>query len=168
MRERRSRPDAARADVLLACSSGGHLLQMLALREAWEPFTHAWVTDDRSDTRSLLAGAKGPVYFAHWPTSRNLVTLVRNLILAWRLVRTVRPRVVLTTGAGTAVPFAWVARLHGASVVFVESVTRIDSPSLSCRLLRPVAERLYVQWPELQRVVRGSRYAGSVLAEWSS
>src|SRR5919197_2062389 len=154
MRELRRRPDAARADVLLACSSGGHLLQMLALREAWEPFTHAWVTDDRSDTRSLLAGAKGPVYFAHWPTSRNLVTLVRNLILAWRLVRTVRPRVVLTTGAGTAVPFAWVARLAGARVVYVESLSRIERPSLACRLIAPIADRVYVQWPELAQAMR--------------
>ncbi len=36
----------------------------------------------------------------------------------------------------------------------------MDSPSLTCRLLRPVAARVYVQWPELQAVVRGSRYAG--------
>jgi UDP-N-acetylglucosamine:LPS N-acetylglucosamine transferase len=166
MPEPRSEAAEGRADVLLACSSGGHLLQLLALREAWEPFSHAWVTDDRSDTRSLLAGQR--VFFAHWPTSRNLVTLVRNLVLAWRVIRTVRPRVVLSTGAGTAVPFAWVARLHGARVVFVESVTRIEGPSLSCRMLRPIAARVYVQWPELQRVVPGSRYAGSVLAEWSS
>ena len=166
MRDHSESARVERADVLLACSSGGHLLQLLALREAWEPFSHAWITDDRPDTRSLLAGER--VFYAHWPTSRNLLTLAKNLVLAWRLVRAVRPRLVLTTGAGTAVPFAWVARLHGATVVFVESVTRIESPSLSCRMLRPVAERVYVQWPELQRVVRGSRYAGSVLAEWSS
>ena len=46
-------------------------------------------------------------------------------------------------------PFAWIGRLFGARVVYVESVTRIDSPSLSCRLIRPVASRTYVQWPEL-------------------
>ncbi len=103
MRERmlEARSDV-RADVLLACSSGGHLLQLLALREAWEPFSHVWVTDDRSDTRSLLAAER--VFFAHWPTSRNLRTLFRNLLLAWSVVRAVRPRVVLSTGAGTAVP----------------------------------------------------------------
>jgi beta-1,4-N-acetylglucosaminyltransferase len=151
-----------RADVLLACSSGGHLLQLLALRQAWEPFSHVWVTDDRSDTRSQLAGER--VFFAHWPTSRNLVTLGRNLVLAWKVIRAVRPRLVLTTGAGTAVPFAWVARLRGADVVYVESVTRVDSPSLTCRLLRPIASRVYVQWPELQAAVPGSRYVGSVLS----
>jgi UDP-N-acetylglucosamine:LPS N-acetylglucosamine transferase len=152
-----------RVEVLLACSAGGHLLQLLALRDAWAPFTHEWVTDDRSDTRSLLDGER--VTWAFWPTSRNLVTLFRNTRLAWRLVRRARPRVVLTTGAATAVPFAWIGRLFGARVVYVESITRIDGPSLSCRLIAPVASRVYVQWPELQASVRKARYAGTVLSQ---
>jgi UDP-N-acetylglucosamine:LPS N-acetylglucosamine transferase len=150
-----------RIDVLLTCSSGGHLLQLLALREVWEPYSRLWVTDDRSDTRSLLA--EEPVEFAFWPTSRTVRTLPRNLMLAWRLVRRLRPKVVVTTGAGTAVPFTVVARLHGARVVFIETLTRIDRPSLTCRLLAPLSHRVYVQWPELQPHVRGARYAGSVL-----
>lgn len=154
--------NVGRADVLLACSSGGHLLQLLALREVWEPHTHLWVTDDRSDTRSLLAGE--PVVYAFWPTSRTVRTLPRNLALAFRVARRARPAVVLTTGAGTAVPFAWVAKLHGARVVHVETLTRVERPSLTCRLLAPIADRLYVQWPELRGKVRRARYAGSVLS----
>jgi beta-1,4-N-acetylglucosaminyltransferase len=155
-------PADGAVEVLLVCSSGGHLLQLLALREAWEPFSHLWVTSDRSDARSLLADE--PVEFAFWPTSRNLKNLVRNAFLAWRLVRRTRPTVVLTTGAATAVPFAWIGRLHGARVVYVESLTRIHGPSLSCRMIKPVASRIYVQWPELVGAVPGSRYAGTVLA----
>jgi beta-1,4-N-acetylglucosaminyltransferase len=152
----------ARADVLLACSGGGHLLQLLSLREAWEDFSHAWVTDDLPDARSLLEGER--VYYAFFPTSRNVRNARRNLLLAWRLVRRLRPEVVLTTGAATAVPFAWVGRLRGARVVYVESITRIEKPSLSCRLVAPVADRVYVQWPELAYSIRRGRYAGSVLA----
>jgi len=154
--------DVRRADILLACSSGGHLLQLLALREVWEPYDRVWVTDDRTDTRSLLEGE--PVVFAYWPTSRTVRTLPRNLALAWRVVRRARPAVVLTTGAGTAVPFAWVARLHGSRVVHVETLTRIETPSMTCRLLAPIADRVYVQWPELRARVRRSRYVGSVLS----
>ena len=158
----RRSPDLDRADILLTCSSGGHLLQLLALGEVWRPYARVWVTDDRSDTRSLLAGET--VVFAYWPTSRTLRTLPRNLALAWNVVRQVRPAVVLTTGAGTAVPFAWIAKLHGARLVHVETLTRVERPSLSCRLLAPVADRVYVQWPELLQKVRRSRYSGSVLS----
>jgi beta-1,4-N-acetylglucosaminyltransferase len=89
---------------------------------------------------------------------------VRNLAGALRLVRLERPRVVLTTGAGVAVPYAWIGRLLGARVVYVESLTRIERPSLSCRLIAPVASRIYAQWPELPEAVPKARYVGSVVS----
>lgn len=159
----RSAPGSTRyddIDVLLVCTPGGHLLQLAALREAWRGYTTAWVTGDTSVTRSLLAGER--VFHAHEPAARSVVNLVRNVRLAWHLVRRLRPSVVVSTGAALAVPFIWVARIYGIKVFYVETVTRIDSPSLSCRLARPAAHRVYVQWPELVSRVRGSVYVGSV------
>jgi UDP-N-acetylglucosamine:LPS N-acetylglucosamine transferase len=72
---------------------------------------------------------------------------------------------VVTTGAGFALPYAWLGRLLGARVVYVETVTRMESPSLSCRLVAPIAARVYVQWPELVGVVPGARYVGTVLPD---
>ena len=153
-------------DVLLVCSTGGHLLQLLALREVWDTYPHAWVTFDKSDARTLLGDES--VFYAYGPTNRTFGLLavrntVRNLLLAWRLVGQLRPRVVLTTGAGVAVPFAWVGRLRGARVVYVESLTRTEQPSLSCRLIAPVADRIYGQWPDFTGV-RKARYAGNVFS----
>ena len=97
-----------RADLLLACSAGGHLLQLLALRDAWQDFSRVWVTDDKTDARSLLRDER--VQFCYGPPNRHPANVARNIALAWRLVRRHRPAVVLTTGAGSAVPFAVVAR----------------------------------------------------------
>ena len=151
-----------RVDLLLVCSCGGHLLQLVALRDSWQGFSRAWVTFDKSDARSLLVHER--VYFAHGPTNRSVKNLVRNIVVAWRVVREVRPRVVVTTGAGIAVPFAWMARLRGATVVYVESLARIDGPSLSFRLVAPVADRRYVQWPELAEALPRSRFVGNVFS----
>ena len=158
---------SGRAEVLLVCSTGGHLLQLLALRGAWAEFSRVWVTFDKSDARSLLTDER--VVFAHGPTNRNfgllaVRNLLRNLLGAVRLLRVVRPKVVLTTGAGVAVPYAWIGRLLGARVVYVESLTRIERPSLSCRLIAPVASRIYAQWPELPEAVPKARYVGSVVS----
>jgi UDP-N-acetylglucosamine:LPS N-acetylglucosamine transferase len=153
---------SSRADVLLVCSCGGHLLQLVALEACWTEFTRAWVTFDKSDSRSLLAGER--VFYAHGPTNRSVKNLLRNLVAAWRIVREIRPRVLVTTGAGIAVPFAWVARLRGATVVYVESLARIDGPSLSYRLIAPVASRRYVQWPELAQSLPRSRFVGNVFS----
>ncbi len=155
----RRRPEA-RADILLVCSTGGHLQQLLALRDAWGGYTRVWVTFDKSDARSLLRGEK--VVYAHGPTNRSVKNLLRNLLVAWRTLRDVRPRVMLTTGAGVAVPFAWLGRLRGVRLVYVESFTRIEEPSLTCRLVAPVADRVYAQWPELVRSVPKAHYAGTV------
>jgi UDP-N-acetylglucosamine transferase subunit ALG13 len=149
-----------RADLVLVCEDGGHLSELEALRPAWESFTRVWVTRATPYADSLLRDEQ--VVHGAGPTTRSTRMLVRNLWLALRLLARVRPRAVLTTGAGLAVPFAWVARLAGIRVVYVECGGRADRASLSCRLVAPVADRVYVQWPELLPVVRGSRYAGRV------
>jgi UDP-N-acetylglucosamine:LPS N-acetylglucosamine transferase len=151
-----------RADLLLVCSTGGHLLQLVALTDAWAGFTRAWVTFDKSDARSLLA--EEHVIFAHGPTNRSVRNLLRNLVVAWRVMGDVHPRVIVTTGAGVAVPFAWVGKLRGAKVVYIESLSRIDGPSLSYRLIAPIADRRYVQWPELAQALPRSRFAGNVFS----
>jgi glycosyltransferase involved in cell wall biosynthesis len=160
LREILNRPPG-KVDVLLVCSAGGHLLQLLALRQAWEGFDRCWVTLDGSDSRSLLHDER--VVRAYGPTHRNLRNLFRNLGLAWRVTAVAQPEVIVTTGAALAVPFAWIGRLRGARVVYVESITRIDRPSLSCRLVAPVAARVYAQWPELARRVQ-ARYVGAVIS----
>jgi UDP-N-acetylglucosamine:LPS N-acetylglucosamine transferase len=136
------------------------LLQLLALRPAWSGFTRVWVTFDAADSRTLLADER--VVHAHSPTNRNLPNLFRNLVLAVRVLRAVRPAAVVTTGAGVAVPFALVGRLLGARVVYVETLTRIDTPSLSYRLSRPFVSRTYVQWPELTRALPAAHFCGTV------
>lgn len=133
------------------------------LRAAWDGYERAWVVgaEERSDVATLLAGEQ--VHYAYSPAARSVKNLLRNLALAGRLLRRLRPRVVLTTGAAVAVPFAWMARLRRIPVAYVESLARAERPSLSCRLVAPVADRVYVQWPELRAAVPRARYAGSVV-----
>ena len=151
---------SARTQLLLVSSTGGHLLQLLALREAWDGFSRVWVTFRAADSRALLADEE--VVYAHSPTNRNVPNFLRNIVLALRVVPRLRPRVIVTTGAGVAVPFVWAGRLFGARVVYVESLTRIERPSLSYRLVKPCVTRTYVQWPELERALPGARFRGTV------
>ena len=137
-------------------------MQLVTLTKSWDGLPALWVSFDKSDVRSLLRDEE--VVFAHGPTNRSLVNLVRNLRLAWKVVRETRPKAVVTTGAGVAVPFCWIGRLHGARIVYIESLTRIESPSLTLRLIRPFADRVYVQWPELASSIPGAVYAGSVFS----
>ena len=118
-----------------------------------------WVAFDTPDARELLDGRQ--VLHAHHPTNRNLRNLARNTVLAWRVVRRTRPAVAISTGAGVAVPFLWIARIYGARVIYVESFARTSGLSLTGRLVRPVVHRLFVQWPGAEKGAK-AEYVGSI------
>ena len=99
-------------------------------RPCWSREQRCWVTFRQSDARSLLARER--VTWAHFPTNRNVPNALRNFWLG-RTVARERPSAVITTGAGVSVPFALAARLRGIPVVYVESMARITTPSLTAR-----------------------------------
>src|SRR5215208_3129210 len=144
--------------VVLVCSSGGHLVQLYQLRPWWEQHERLWVTFEKVDSVSLLANER--VAWAYHPTTRNLRNLVRNLALAWRLLRGYRPRVVVSTGAGVALPFFVVARLLRIKAVYIEVYDRIDLPTLTGRLCYPLSDLFLLQWEEQKRFYRRGRFIG--------
>lgn len=146
--------------ILLVASPGGHIQQMLALQPAWGDLESRWVTLEAADTKFLLDPATRS--FAHGPTARNIPNLFRNLRLAWKIVRDYKPDVILSTGAALAVPFFIVGRLLGVRLVYVESFTRVHRPALAGRLVYPLTDVFFIQWPTSSRR-RRAIYAGSVV-----
>lgn len=133
-------------DVLLVGSSGGHLAQLHRLEPWWRNRQRTWVTFDTDDAVSLLEGED--VVWAHHPTTRNVPNLLRNLVLAILTMTERRPSVVVSDGAGVAVPFFLVARVLGIPTVYVEVYDRIDTPTLTGRLCAPMTDLMLVQWEE--------------------
>jgi beta-1,4-N-acetylglucosaminyltransferase len=155
---RRVRGPARR--VLLVCSPGGHLQQLLALESAWGDLESTWITLPGRDVEDVLEHRTYEL--AHGPTNRDLKMLARNLPLAWRVIRERDPDAVVSTGAGVCVPFFWIGRLLGRRCVYVESFTRVDSLSLSARLVYRFTTDFFVQWPEAV-LNRRTRHVGSIL-----
>ncbi len=149
------------AHVLLVGSSGGHLAQLVALRPWWQERRRTWVTFDTLDARSQLPGER--CHWAYHPTTRNLGNAVRNLGLAVRVLRSERPDVVVSTGAGVALPFFLVARLLGMATVYVEVYDRIDNRALTARLCRPLSTLFCVQWEEQLELYPGADVIGCLL-----
>jgi len=136
--------------VLLVCSSGGHLTQLHRLRPWWERHDRTWVTFDKADAVSLLRGED--VRWAHHPTTRNLPNLVRNLWLALRLLVRSRPEVIVSSGAGVALPFFVLGRLLGCRTVYIEVFDRVDSATLTGRLCSPFTDLFLLQWEEQKKM----------------
>ncbi|PZS33655.1 MAG: UDP-N-acetylglucosamine--LPS N-acetylglucosamine transferase [Pseudonocardiales bacterium] len=150
-----------RGGIMLVGSSGGHLAQLLALRPWWADRARHWVTFQTPDAESLLV--EETVTWAHYPTTRNLPNLVRNTVLAGRLVFRHRPEAILSTGAGVALPFFVIGRLLRIPTVYIEVYDRIDSRTLTARLCRPFTTSLLVQWEEQRRLYPHATVVGTLL-----
>lgn len=148
--------------LLLIASSGGHIFEMFCLKDFWKDKDHYWVSFPTSDAQYLLKDER-EVHWAAHPTVRNIPNLLRNLVLAQRLLRTKRPDLILTTGSGVAAPFLWLAKPLGIPTVFVESITRITEISLTARMVRPFVTKMLVQWPELEQKYPGVEYHGRIV-----
>jgi UDP-N-acetylglucosamine:LPS N-acetylglucosamine transferase len=147
--------------VLLVGSSGGHLSQLMSLQPWWRSRSRHWVTFDTPDATSLLAGEK--VTWAHHPTTRNIPNLLRNTILAAGVLRRFRPDVVVSTGAGVALPFFVLARALRIPTVYIEVYDRIDLSTLTGRLCAPFTSLFLVQWEEQLRVYPKAVLVGTLL-----
>lgn len=146
---------------MLVASSGGHLTQLLTLSQCWQQHQRHWVTFDTPDARSLLAGET--VSWAHHPVTRNVGNAVRNFGLANRLLARTRPDVIVSTGAGVALPFFVVARALRVRTVYLEVFDRIERPSLTGMLCYPITDRFCLQWPEQRRMYPDGEFVGAAL-----
>lgn len=71
---------------------------------------------------------------------------------------------ILSTGAGPAVPFALVGRFFfRMRVVFVETITRIERPSLTGSIMYRLADDFYYQWESLRRYFPKGRLGGPLI-----
>ena len=87
---------------------------------------------------------------------------LRALFACVHLIWTASPDLVLVNGPGTCVPVAVLARLSGSRVIFVESWCRVESLSLTGRIMYWVAHRFVVHWPELVDRYPRAEYLGRI------
>jgi UDP-N-acetylglucosamine:LPS N-acetylglucosamine transferase len=130
------------------------------LKNFWEKKERFWVTFDKEDAKSTLVGEK--VYSCHYPTNRNAKAFVKNTLLAWRILRLEAPDVIISTGAAIAVPFFYLGKILGSKLVYIEIFDRIKKPTLTGRLVYPIADAFVVQWEEMLKACPRAVYLGSV------
>jgi UDP-N-acetylglucosamine--N-acetylmuramyl-(pentapeptide) pyrophosphoryl-undecaprenol N-acetylglucosamine transferase len=151
-----------RESLVLAASGGGHLDLLLRIAPDLDAAERCWVTVDDSRARDLRDS--GERVYTLPPLDQDHPS-VRNPIVGLRLAARLRPRTIVTSGAGVVLPFAAVARALGSRLLFVETMARVSGPSLSGRFFGRLAERVFVQWPELVASYPGATVCRPALLE---
>lgn len=145
--------------ICLAASAGGHLTELLQLEKSWQGRPHFFVSDKRFNAIDL--SKKEKTYFVICPR-RNPLKLLVNFFQSLKIFLKEKPDVVISTGADTAIPICLIAKFFGKKIIFIESFCRINSPSLSGKIMYPFANEFFVQWKENLKFFPKAKHVGSV------
>ena len=146
--------------VLAIASGGGHWVQLLRLRKAFEgcdvtysSVRHGYAADVPGERFVTVPDA------TRWDRLRLLWMAVR---VAW-LVLALRPDVVVSTGAAPGYVAIRVGKLFvGSRAIWIDSIANVEELSLSGQRAGKHADLWLTQWPHLART-DGPYFRGSVL-----
>ncbi|MFL6239742.1 MAG: hypothetical protein ACJ735_09685 [Actinomycetes bacterium] len=129
--------------LLLVSSSGGVLLELLALRHWWQHHDVRWLAVPGADTRDVLRDQA--VTWTAELRPRHPLALLRSLLEAWRLLADARIDAVISAGTGVAVPVFLAARLRGVPAYWIETLNVVGRQGLASRLCGRLATQVLVQ-----------------------
>ncbi|XP_069795176.1 UDP-N-acetylglucosamine transferase subunit ALG14 isoform X2 [Narcine bancroftii] len=164
------------ADVLVVVGSGGHTTEILrlvgSLSASYTPRHYVIADTDRMSEDKICAFETArskehsePQYTIHRvPRSRevrqswtsSVVSTLHALLYSIPLVFRLKPDMVLCNGPGTCIPLCISALLLGITgmkkvlIVYIESICRVETLSLSGKILYYLSDYFFVQWPTLQ------------------
>lgn len=146
--------------VCLVGSSGGHLTHLYMLKPFWKNKNRFWVTFDKEDAKSLLENEK--VYSCYYPTNRSIKALIKNLKVAYKVLKKEKPDLIISSGAAVAVPFFYIGKIMGAKLIYIEVFDRLDKPTMTGRMVYPITDKFIVQWEEQRKVYKKAINLGSI------
>jgi UDP-N-acetylglucosamine:LPS N-acetylglucosamine transferase len=150
---------------------GGHTAQTFALVDLLgSKFKYLYMIDllDGLTPRKIrLPGRVLPVIQPRLlPQDSKIMSAVRavaTLLLSFVYILVFRPEVVISCGTGLTLPIFYSARILKVKTVFVESMSRVESLSITGRMLLGKTNVFFVQWPTLAKRTHGTVYGGQLL-----
>lgn len=88
--------------------------------------------------------------------------MIRNTVVAWKVLHKEKPDLIISSGAAVSVPFFYLGKLFGSKLIYIEVFDRIDKPTLSGRLVYPIVDKFIVQWEEQKEVYKKAINLGSI------
>jgi hypothetical protein len=153
------KPRAHRLRLLAVSSGGGHWVQLLRIRPAFE---HCDVTFATAHQSYRAQVPNNRFYVVNDASRWNKFGLVRATFrLAW-IVWKEKPNIIVSTGAAPGYIALRLGRLMGARTIWLDSVANVEGLSMSGLKIGHCADLWLTQWPHLARS-EGPNYAGSVL-----
>jgi UDP-N-acetylglucosamine:LPS N-acetylglucosamine transferase len=143
--------------ICVVSSIGGHLDEVMQLYPVIREHDWFFVVNAEGSIPKEIQGRT--IRVTH--SERDWKLLV-NFWEAAKVIFRCRPDVILSFGAGPAVPFGVVGKLVGARVVFVETFAAVEKPTLTGRLMYRISDLFIFQWKKLETFYPKGVYGGTV------
>jgi UDP-N-acetylglucosamine:LPS N-acetylglucosamine transferase len=145
--------------ILAVASGGGHWVQMMRLRPAFEGYEVAYVSV-HPEYQEQIPGQR--LYVVGDSNAKHKLAVLKTAWGVWRALRAERPQVVISTGAAPGGLALFFAKRLGIKTIWLDSIANAEVLSLSGQKAGEYADLWLTQWPELARE-GGPEYSGSVL-----
>lgn len=146
--------EKAQDKVMFICSVGGHLTQMLQIKNLFNKYDYVLVTE-KTEVTSNLKTKYNIKYLVHGTRKyiyKYIVIELYNILKSIVYFFKYSPDVVVTTGTHTAVPMCFIAKFFGKKVIFIESFAKRNTPTKSGKLVYKIADTFVIQWDSLKEV----------------
>ncbi len=152
--------------VLFISSTGGHLNELLQLKALFEETDFTIITEKTKSNLYLQDRYPNRVhYLVHGSKEHLLAYCIKfpyNVLKSFYLFFKISPQYVISTGAHTAVPMCYIAKLFHRKVIYLETYANIHTKSLSGKLVYPIADLFLVQWESMLECYPNAKYVGGV------
>lgn len=151
--------------ICLVASRGGHLQQLLRLSPVFAKYQHFLLSTAEKSDRAVDHGIErcfNIVDINEGRAIKNPLRLILGLFQTFAILARERPSLVLSTGAGVAVPAFVVARILRIPSIYVESYARIRELSVAGKVCYRLASCFLVQHERLSRGRPRARFVGSI------
>ncbi|MED3910371.1 PssD/Cps14F family polysaccharide biosynthesis glycosyltransferase [Peribacillus simplex] len=148
--------------ICFAASSGGHLEQLMMLfplMKKHDSFILTERTQYNFNSKNLKA------YDVTQINRREKTFIIKLFLLiieSFVIFFKEKPDVVISTGALATVPICLLAKLFRKKLIFIESFSKISSPTITGRIMYRIADLFLIQWEELKKFYPNAIYGGGI------
>ncbi|MCI5789630.1 MAG: UDP-N-acetylglucosamine transferase subunit ALG14 [Tenericutes bacterium] len=151
-------------NVMFISSTGGHLNEMLQLKELFEKYDYYIVTEKTKSNLNLKNKYKNKVSFLVYGTKDHMLVypfkLIYNTFKSLFIYLKVHPDYIVTTGAHTAGPMCCIGKLLGSRIIYIETFANITTKTVTGKCLYPIADKFIVQWESMLKLYPEAVYGG--------
>ena len=151
-------------NVMFISSTGGHLNEMLQLKELFEKYDYYIVTEKTKSNLNLKNKYKNKVSFLVYVTKDHMLIypfkLIYNTFKSLFIYLKVHPDYIVTTGAHTAGPMCCIGKLLGSRIIYIETFANITTKTVTGKCLYPIADKFIVQWESMLKLYPEAVYGG--------